>query len=153
MVDGRKEVEEVRGPVWLCLEEGCTLQTAAVAEQCVGNTRYVNRQQLGLQHGALRTTKGGDLAGSPGLTQRQPGGRRSWIWAGLSPRCGSTLRREPRDTGTAPRTHQVLPTSQSVRSIVRPMRESDRLQLAPRPGFSPALTEVGLTLAARKWYF
>lgn len=49
-----------------CPNKGCVLQTAAITEHCVGNTKYVNRQQLGLQHGAPPTTKGDDLAGGPG---------------------------------------------------------------------------------------
>jgi len=45
-----------------CLKKGCVLQTAAITGQCVGNMKYINRQQLGLQHRALPTTKGDDLS-------------------------------------------------------------------------------------------
>lgn len=52
-----------------CLKDGCTLQTAVVTEQCVGNTRYINRQQFELQHGACRPPKEMTWLGDQG----QPG--------------------------------------------------------------------------------
>lgn len=48
-----------------CLKEGRVLQTAGMTGQCVGNTKYINKQQLRLKHGCSQTTKGDDLSGGP----------------------------------------------------------------------------------------